>query len=91
MSWSVSAVGKPPAVRASIAERFTRNKCSEPEESIRQAAAAIIDKAIEAQGDKVALQVDASGSQSADYSTQPPTVGSNTLHIKLQPIYGFVE
>lgn len=92
MSWSVSAVGKPPAVRASIAKQFTNGpKCSEPEESIRQAAAAIIDKALAEQGDKVAINVSASGSQSADYSTTPPTVTSNSLKISVDVIYGFVE
>jgi len=92
MSWSVSAVGKPSAVRDAIAKQFTNSgKCSEPEESIRQAAAAIIDKALEAQGDKVALNVSASGSQSADYSTAPPTVTSNSLKISVDVIYGFVE
>lgn len=56
MSWSVSAVGKPSAVRDAITKQFANGgKCSEPEESIRQAAAAIIDKALESQGDKVAL------------------------------------
>lgn len=92
MSWSVGAVGKPSAVRGAIAKQFTNGgKCSEPEESIRQAAAAIIDKALEAQGDKVALNVSASGSQNSDYSTAPPTVTSNNLKISIDVIYGFVE
>ncbi len=45
MSWSVGAVGKASAVRSEISKQFTNGgKCSEPEESIRQAAASIIDK-----------------------------------------------
>lgn len=90
MSWSVGAIGKTPAVRAQIANEFARNPCSEPEESVRQSAAATIDAALAAQDANIGVNVYANGSQSfKDYAAQ--TGVSNNLSITIEPIWGFVE
>ncbi len=69
MSWSVGgAFGKAPSVRAVIAKQFEQGgKCSEPEETIRQYVAEIIDAALAAQGPNQVVEVSASGSQSMTY------------------------
>jgi hypothetical protein len=88
MSWSVTAIGKSSAVRASIAKQFaTGSKCAEPEETIRQAVAVVIDKALEAQAEATAVKVSASGSQSSSGGV----VTNNSLSIIVDPMWGFVE
>ncbi len=90
MSWSVSAIGKAAAVKASIADQFSRNKCSEPEETIRQAAAQLIDLAMSAQDAPAVVKVMASGSQGfRDYTAK--TGVYNQLTITVEPQHGFVE
>ncbi len=88
MSWSLVAVGKAPAVGAEITKQAARSKCSEPEETVRQAAVATIAAAIAAQDPSTVVRVDASGSQSEDYTTK---VMRNTLRILVEPLYGFLE
>ena len=90
MSWSVSAIGKLAAVKASIAEQFTRNPCSEPEESIRQSAAKTIDAALSAQDGVSVIKVMASGSQGfKDYTAKNGIY--NQLNITIEPQHGFLE
>jgi len=90
MSWSVAAIGKDSAVRASITEQFGRMTCSEPEETVRQSAKLAIDAALAAQDPSKAVKVTASGSQGfADYSTK--TGVYNMLTIQVEPQHGFVE
>jgi hypothetical protein len=94
MSWSVSAVGKPKAVAASIAAQFaTSHKCAEPEESIRQSTASTLAAAIEAQDPDSAVSVSAGGSQSEKYGPDGKRTGvfTNSLSVSVQPLYGFVE
>jgi hypothetical protein len=62
----------------------------EPEESVRQAAAVAIDKALEAQNPNLAVKVIASGSQGfKDYSAKTDVY--NQLSIVIEPLHGFVE
>lgn len=90
MSWSVSAVGKAPAVRASIADQFTRTSCIEPEESVKKRAAEAIDKALEAQDPSTVVKVVASGHMTfKDYTAK--TGASNYCSVLIEPIGGFVE
>lgn len=90
MSWSVSAVGKATAVRKSIADQFTRNTCAEPEETVRQTAAKLLDAALAAQDDNQPVEVTASGSQGfKDWNAK--TGVSNQLTMNVRPIYGYVE
>lgn len=89
MSWSVQAIGKAEAVRTNIAQQFDKaGACAEPEESIRQAAKVLIDKAIEAQSG--AVKVVACGSQSfKDWNAK--TGVTNAMSITIEPQYGFLE
>lgn len=93
MSWSVCAVGKVAAVANAIEQQFDANgPCSEPEETVRQAAKAMIANALQAQDPNGAVQVSASGSQGSTYtngSWGPPY--TNQLKIDIQPLYGFVQ
>lgn len=90
MSWSVAAFGKSQAVRINIADQFSRSKCTEPEETVRLAAAALIDAAIAAQDLAIVIEVSASGSQSfRDWNNK--TGVSNSVSISIQPKHGFLE
>lgn len=91
MSWSVGTIGKAEAVRKTIADQFSRSgACAEPEETIRQTAAALIDKALESTDPSFVVEVNASGSQSYKDWTAKTGV-SNYLSITIQPKHGFVE
>lgn len=93
MSWSVAAVGRAEAVAEAIERQFTNGtSCSEPEESVRQAARTAIAEALKGQGPTTVVKVQASGSQSGTY--QNGTWGApytNQLQIEVTPLYGFVE
>lgn len=89
MSWSVNAVGKPKAVAAKLAEAFSKNPCSEPEETIRQSVAGAIAAALQVYPDDAAVNVEANGSQSVNGSN--PEKATNSLTVKIQPLFGFVE
>lgn len=87
MSWSVSAIGKAPAVRSEIAKQFANGgRCIDPEESVRLAVAKLIDVALEVQHEKVTVRVSASGHQGG-YTGAP----ENTLGIEIQPMGYFLE
>lgn len=94
MSWSVSAVGKPAAVSAKISEDVLKYTCSEPEETLKKSAAAIIATALAAfPQDNIAVRVEANGSQQPWYR-KDGTVGegfANTLRVVIEPVWGFVE
>lgn len=87
MSWSVAATGKAPEVRKEIAGQFQRSgPCLEPEETIRQSAAKLIDAALEAQAESQEVKVSAYGSQGMKYSgNNDPVVQSNSLNITITP------
>jgi hypothetical protein len=88
MSWSVSAFGRASGVRESIAKQFAQgSKCMEPEETMRQAAAALLDSSLEAQDPSKVVEATASGSMSTDNGK----VVSNSLSIKIDPKWGFIE
>ncbi len=88
MSWSVSAIGRAPAVGAAIEKQFEGGKCAEPEESIRQSARALIAASIAAQDSAKILKVMANGHQ----STSGDKVVSNSLNISVEPQqWNFVE
>jgi hypothetical protein len=83
MSWSVGAKGEHSEVRATIAKQFADSgPCAEPEEAIRQAAAKIIDAALEAQGYLPNVDVSAYGSMSIDYTSKKI---ANSLNIIITP------
>ena len=86
MSWSVSAIGKPAAVAAKLAEDFARINCAQPEHTIKNAVAIAIEAGLRAYPESYAVKVEASGSQSAS------TGGIvNQLSVKIDPVWGFCE
>jgi hypothetical protein len=93
MSWGINAIGKPPAVAAKLATEFSVHPCIEPEEGVRQAAAVVIAAVLAVQDPSSAVRVEAGGCQSTNYDSkgQPTGTFQNTLNIKIEPIYGFVE
>src|ERR1700758_5741504 len=90
MSWSIGAVGKAPAVAAKIAADIARIKCTEPEETIKNTVGDALARALAVMPPNMAVRVDAAGSQYAPDSTKP-TEFQNSLSVKLEPLYGFVE
>lgn len=90
MSWSVMAIGRPAAVAASVAKTTAAIKCVEPEETIKNAIAGAIATALGAFPPTYAVRVEASGSQSTPDHTKPAEI-SNSLSVKIEPIWGFVE
>ena len=87
MSWSVSALGKPAAVAAKLAKDFVSHKCNEPEETVRQAVATAVATALKAYPSSSAVRVEASGSQNGN----GPNDVVNTLTVKIEQVYGFIE
>jgi hypothetical protein len=93
MSWSVGGIGKAKALAAKIENDFANTTaCAEPEETVRQAARAVIAAALAGQHESKAIKVSASGSMS-NYAEWPSTEAkvSNSLTITVEPQYGFVE
>jgi hypothetical protein len=90
MSWSVSAIGKPPAVIASLAKKFATNPCEGPEEYVRQDAWKSIASSLGAQDPNCVVKVNASGSAGfKDYFAKAGPY--NNLSISIEPQTGFVE
>ena len=86
MSWSVAFTGKAPEARAKISEQFKNSgPCIEPEETVRQLAAKLIDLALEAQAPDQEVKVSAYGSQNSIWHGGIPTVQGNSLNITITP------
>jgi hypothetical protein len=86
MSWSVSGIGKPKALAAKFANEFERMKggCSEPEESMKNSAAAQIAVSLAAYPPDLLVKVEANGSQYAPDTTKAPEEKINTLIVKIE-------
>ena len=92
MSWSVQAVGKPAAVATKVQADLSVFRCTEPEETVKQAACTALVAAINAQAPNTVIKVSASGSQSNLYGPDGKVAGvQNNLQMSVEPIYGFVE
>jgi hypothetical protein len=85
MSWSVSGVGKPKALAAKLAGEFERmnGNCSEPEESMKNAAAVQIAAGLGAYPDGYLVKVEANGTQYAPDS-KAPDEKVNSLTVKIE-------
>lgn len=86
MSWSVSGVGRASALRDKVAKQFDGINCAEPEQTIKNKVAAIVDISLQAMRGDQAVKVSCSGSQYVDGQGQ-----INTVRVEVEPIYGFVE
>jgi hypothetical protein len=82
MSWSVKAVGRASAVAEKLALNFAQIQCSEPEETIKNRVAEAVAAALGAFPRDKAVLVEASGHQSEQV---------NTLNVKIDPLWGFVD
>ena len=100
MSWSVNAVGKPVAVKASLAKQFASAKDATKYIPEEQASVVGIESAVNAQLDLMAsaavqnaVSVTANGSASVrkDGEAQPPTTVQASCTLEFKTLYGFVE
>lgn len=93
MSWYVRAVGKPIAVNDELERQFGNVRCSEPEETIKNSAFALITTALSKFPANAAVSVTAQGSQTVSNGKQSLTTGEaiNSLEIKIEPLWNFVE
>jgi len=97
MSWSVSAIGRAPAVAASIEKQFqsqAQYPCQEPEESIKQSSRQVLAQALAAQKPEMVVRVNAAGSMSSTNDSFDPkraVVISNSLSVAVEVLYGFIE
>ena len=64
MSWSVSEVGKVPAVAKQVIHRLDQQRCLEPEQAIKTKVEEIVNLCLAAYPNDVAVEVIAGGSQS---------------------------
>lgn len=101
MSWSFNAIGMPPAVKLAAHQQLSRQKCKEPEETLKGQALSIIEHALAEFPDDVAVKIEAYGSQS-QHQVQPPDAEDgtkpepvmkygNALTLKIEPLYGFLK
>ncbi|HWH56987.1 MAG TPA: hypothetical protein VN682_05105 [Terriglobales bacterium] len=95
MSWSVVAVGKAPAVAASLEKSFASISCAEPEQTIKNAVAQVVATALSAYNPNMPVRVEASGSQSHDDWNKPEAektgTKANYLSVNIEPIWNFAE
>ncbi len=94
MSWSCHLIGKAPRVAEAVVEALAKVKCSEPEESIKTKVGEIVAASIAAMPEAAAVKIEAMGSQSQAYDSAGKTVPgkvTNSLTLKIEPIWGFVE
>lgn len=87
MSWSLSAIGKPAAVATKLATEFATGNYNEPEATVRKAVASAIAAALKAYPAASAVKVEAAGSQNGS----GPTEVINSLSVKVESVYGFIE
>ena len=89
MSWSISMVGKSPAVVAKAKIQLTNQKCSEPEETIKGKILDVIETCLSAFPADHPVEVSAIGSQSTDAAK--PGIAVNQLQVTVKPLWGFIE
>ena len=92
MSWSFYGVGLAEKLSAKVDKDIVNSpyKCTEPEESLRQAAGDLIKKSLDAQSPGTAVRVSASGSQS-QYGNNGELVVNNSLEIKVEAFWDFAK
>ena len=105
MSWSVSAIGKPAAVKAVLGPAFENAKKNTANMPHKQAGVNAAEAAVNAALDflasinspgPVVVRVEAGGhayyTDTPATETEPATrTGSSSFNLKIEPLYGFVE
>jgi hypothetical protein len=89
MSWSIAVVGEAGTLRPEIVRQFERaGTLSEPEESLKRKAWALVLAAVDAQDKSEVVKVEASGYECWDCVTH---VDSHVLRIAVEPQTIFIE
>jgi len=95
MSWSVSCLGKPSAVKSALAKQFEaakRSTASVPDEQKAvEFAEQIANLAMDFLVDVPGIAARVSGGGSAYKSSGPPTSGSFGFKLEIEQLYGFVS
>lgn len=91
MSWSASGVGKAGVLAGKLALEFDRVKCAEPEQTIKDQVAQIVQLALSAFPPDMPVRVNASGSQQSVDFSDPNAPKVNQLNVTIEPIWGFLE
>lgn len=92
MSWSVSAIGKSDAVAKSLEEKFGIISVSGPEVAVVEAAREFLRTVLlSGQIPTGCVRVEAGGSQSVVGQKDGPDKVSNSVSIKVEPVWGWVE
>jgi hypothetical protein len=93
MSWSVSAIGKAKPVADKLAADFAKiTFCSPEETAVKDAAAAVVAKALEnTTNPAVCVKVEASGSEDTSTDADGNKQRSQSVSLRVDKIYGFVE
>lgn len=90
MSWSVFGTGKAGALAVVLAEQFSRGRCDEPEETVKQAVAVAVAAVLAKAHPEAVFTVQASGSQyRASEQRAPGLVSLCTVDVKY--VAGFIE
>lgn len=88
MSWSFHGAGKPVALAAKVKVDLARYTLFQPEAAIKDKAVEIIELALGAYPPDAVVRIEAAGSQQTDHARGGAI---NSLTLKIEPIYGFVE
>lgn len=90
MSWSIAVVGRAHGVAAYAEKHFNLTKCEEPEESIKQKVAEIVQIACGNMPEDSAIEIIASGSQYCTKRDDKQT-DAHSVSVSIRPLFGFVE
>ena len=90
MSWSIAVIGRPTAVLAKVKMDLEKQKCAEPEESVKNAFIAAVTAAISGFTEDMVVTVSGNGSQYKPDANNPVKI-INSFNMKLDPTYAFVE
>jgi len=88
MSWAYRGTGMPQAILRAMNEQLQRQKCSEPEETIKNEVLEVAETCLEAFPPDHPVDVEASGSQS---SIGGEGVAVNQLTLTIKPLWGFLK
>lgn len=86
MSWSISATGYPAPVLETIKRQIGGNRCSEPEETIKEQIVAVVKASLVVYPSDHPVKVSASGSQSSGSDGKY----INQFQVSVEPMWGFL-
>jgi hypothetical protein len=86
MSWSISAIGKAPAVARALRKQISGPLAIQSEEDARERLVSLAEAQLAEMGEATIVKFNADGSA---YSHDGLII--HTSHFALEPIYGFVE